>query len=265
MTKSPKSPKSAAGKMSQSTRSAAKSLSLEEVVRETAEKLAHITSKLEKLDKMEQTMEEIKAENRQLRASLTAKDDEIQSLNHRLNDLEQYTRGSSIRVLNVPLTSEEERSNRAVADKLYNLVLLPLLEGAVESGAITDIPTRDQLIEKAHILPGKSGEHKPIIARFYNRELRSVCFQHKKEYASRVQASSTAGRDKERAGSYCFPFYEDLTKANFSMMRTVAAHKDVQSCWSVNGQLRFKLVDSTVVKRVSSIYDTVDNIIRKAK
>ena len=64
-----KSPKSAAGKMLQSTRSAAKSLSLEEVVRETAEKLAHITSKLEKLDKMEQTMEEIKAENR-LRAAL---------------------------------------------------------------------------------------------------------------------------------------------------------------------------------------------------
>ena len=64
--------------MSQSTRSAAKSLSLEEVVRETAEKLAQITVKLEKLDKMEQTMDEIRTENRQLRAALTAKDDEIQ-------------------------------------------------------------------------------------------------------------------------------------------------------------------------------------------
>ena len=203
--------------MLQSTRSAAKSLSLEEVVRETAEKLAHITSKLEKLDKMEQTMEEIKAENR-LRAALSAKEEEIQSLNHRLNELEQYTHGSSIRLLNVPLTSDEEQNNSAVADKLYTLVLLPLLEGAVESGAITNIPMRDQLIEKAHILPSKSGEHKLIIARFYNQELRAVCFQHKKDYASRVQASSATERDKERAGSYCFPFYEDLTKANFTMM-----------------------------------------------
>ena len=247
--------------MSQSTRSAAKSLSLEEVVRETAEKLAQITVKLEKLDKMEQTMDEIRTENRQLRAALTAKDDEIQSLNHRLNELEQYTRGSSIRVLNVPLTNEEERDNGKVADKLYNLVLLPLLEGALEKGAIQDIPTREQLIEKAHIRPGKQGEHKPIIARFFNRELRAVCFLHKKEFANRVLAATA----NERAGSYCFPFYEDLTKANFTMMRTIGAHKDVQSCWSVNGQIRFKKVDSTVVKKVLSIYDTVDNIISKAK
>ena len=51
----------------QSTRSAAKS-SLDDVVRDTAEKLALITSKLEKLDRMEQHMEEIRTENRQLRA-----------------------------------------------------------------------------------------------------------------------------------------------------------------------------------------------------
>ena len=94
----------------------------------------------------------------------------------------------------MPLTSDEEQNNSAVADKLYNLVLLPLLEGAVESGATTNIPMRDQLIEKAHILPGKSGEHKLIIAQFYNQELRAVCFQHKKDYASRVQASSATER-----------------------------------------------------------------------
>ena len=178
-----KSPKSAAGKMSQSTKSSSKSdaaKSLAEVVRETAEKPTQITSKLEKLNRMEQTMDKIKTENRQLRAALTAKEGEIQSLNH----------GSRIRVLNVPLTNDEEKNNGAVADKLYNLVLLPLLNGALESRAIDTIPSRDQLIEKAHILPGKQGEHKPIIARFYNRELRSVCFQHKKEYATWISASA---------------------------------------------------------------------------
>ena len=49
------------------------------------------------------------------------------------------------------------------------------------------------------------------------------------------------------------------------MMRTIGSLKDMQSCWSVNGQIRFKLVDSMLVKRVSSIYDTVENIILKAK
>ena len=168
-------------------------------------------------------------------------------------------------MLGVLLTNEEERNNSAVADKLYNLVLLPLLTGAKEKGAISHIPTREQLIEKAHILPGKDGEHKPIIVRFFYREIRAVCFQHKKEFAARVSASITAGgQDKERAGSYCFPFYEDLTRANFLMMRAIGAHKDVQQCWSINGQLKFKMVDSTTVKKVSTIYDTVDNIIRKS-
>ena len=101
------------------TRGAAAKQSLEDVVRETAEKLSAITSKLEKLDSMELTMADIRAENRQLREALAFKDDEIRQLNHRLNELEQYTRGGSIRVLNVPLTDEEELNNTQVATKLY--------------------------------------------------------------------------------------------------------------------------------------------------
>ena len=244
------------------TRGAAAKQSLEDVVRETAEKLSAITSKLEKLDSMELTMADIRAENRQLREALAFKDDEIRQLNHCLNELEQYTRGGSIRVLNVPLTDEEERNNTQVATKLYNLVLKPILQGALDSGDIDNIPSREQLIEKAHVLPGKDGEHKPIIARFYNREMRALCFQHKKKSAPRVTAgASTSRRNQEKEGSYCFPFYEDLTKANFVAMRAISDHKDVQSCWSINGQLKFKLIGSTVVKKVKSIYDTVDNIV----
>ena len=131
------------------TRGAAAKQSLEDVVRETAEKLSAITSKLEKLDSMELTMADIRAENRQLREALAFKDDEIRQLNHRLNELEQYTRGGSIRVLNVPLTDEEECNNTQVATKLYNLVLKPILQGALDSGDIDNSPSREQLIEKA--------------------------------------------------------------------------------------------------------------------
>jgi len=267
---------------------AAAKLSLEEVVRDTAEKLAVISGRLEKLDsvettlfKMEQTMGEIKAENQVLKTAMAAKDEEIRTLSHRLNDLEQYVRGGSIRVLNIPLTSEEERSNFAVADKLYNIALKPILMGAMEEGIINYIPSREQLLETAHVLPGKPGEHKPIIARFYSRDLRRVIFQHKKKHAPRKEVQGRrdggdggragggggggGGGDggAERMGGFCFPIYEDLTRANFSMMRSIAGHKDVQSCWSVNGQLKFKLIGSDIVKKVSSINDTVDNIIIK--
>ena len=92
--------------------------------------------------------------------------------------------------------------------------------------------------------------------------MRALCFPHKKKSAPRVTAGvSTSRRNQEKEGSYCFPFYEDLTKANFVAMRAISDHKDVQSCWSINGQLKFKLIGSTVVKKVKSIYDTVDNIV----
>ena len=88
--------------------------------------------------------------------------------------------------------------------------------------------------------------------------MRVLCFQHKKKSAPRVTAgASTSRRNQEKEGSYCFPFYEDLTKANFVAMRAISDHKDVQSCWSINGQLKFKLIGSTVVKKVKSIYDNL--------
>jgi hypothetical protein len=59
-----------------------------------------------------------------------------------------------------------------------------------------------------------------------------------------------------------FPFYEDLTRDNFLKMKALAADQRVTACWSVGGQLRFRLSTSPeVVHRVKSVYDSVDAII----
>ena len=241
------------------TRGAAAKATIEYVMRDTAEKLASIMAKLDKLDGMERAMEDIKTENQALRLALQAKDDELTWLNSRVNELEQYNRSWSVRVLNVPLTAEEEKNNVKVADKLYDLVLKPILEGAVESGTIPAIPPREHLLETAHVLPGKPGKHKPIIARFLNRDMRSAVFQHKKESAPRRTSPGPGG---EKEGSLCFPLFEDLTRTTFLKMRALATHKDVKACWSINGQLRYKLNDSDIVRKVSSVFDTVEKILQ---
>ena len=68
---------------------------LEEVVRDTADKLTAITEKLGKLDTLEQIVSDIQAENRHLRDALNAKDEEIHALKHAVNELEQQSRAKT--------------------------------------------------------------------------------------------------------------------------------------------------------------------------
>jgi hypothetical protein len=114
---------------------------------------------------------------------------------------------------------------------------------------------------------------KPVIARFYNRNIRTLCLRRKKEFAAKTPRrpaetgaavrGSTGGPTvgSEEGGRYSYPFYEDLTKAAFLKMRALNSDPRVTSCWSISGQLRIKLTSSNAVKRVHSVFDTVDNII----
>ena len=70
------------------------------------------------------------------------------------------------------------------------------------------------------------------------------------------------GQEELRPGSFRFPMYEDLTRTTFLKMRDISQHKDIQACWSINGQLRFKIKDSEEVRKVVSIFDTVEQMLQ---
>jgi hypothetical protein len=84
-----------------------------------------------------------------------------------------------------------------------------------------------------------------------------VCFRLKKEFATRVK-----GDIGDKRPRYAHPFYEDLSAATFKKMKELQADPRVDSCWSINGQLRFRLSGSEVVKRVNQIMDPVESIIK---
>jgi uncharacterized protein YoxC len=246
-----------------------------------------LTSVEERLTTMEAKLNEAISENKQLKKEIIKKDatiDELTSsytgLEEKLNRLEQYNRSWSVRILNVPLTNEEEANPILIRDKIYSLAFLPILQGAHNEGTIRRIPDAEELLEAAHVLPGKPGDNKPIIARFYNRYLRSVCLRLKKVYATKTAKMSSrqpggtgavvtsgggagAGVGSEERGWVTFPFFEDLTALNFKKMRAIAQDPRVLSCWSVNGQLRFRLNDSTIIKKVSSVLENIDVIVAK--
>lgn len=240
-------------------------------------------------------LEDLKSENIQIKKELKDKDkqladmqDQLNRQEIRLNHVDQHHRGWSARVMNIPLSDEEEYNNEIVMKKVYELALLPILKGALEAGMLTSIPKVHELLETAHVLPGnntKPGQCKPVIFRFFTRNMKTLCFRLKKEYAARSQASSGTRREEgavgggsgvgeggrrsqERGGylgkgKYSYPFYEDLTKANFALMRNIANDPRVQACWSNNSNILFKLQDSNIVEKVGSILEPLDSILKK--
>lgn len=249
---------------------------LEELIVNMSASLEGITAKLASMeDLLSKSLEENKALKEELAAKNKALGDlecKVNLLELGLNKADQYQRSWSVRVANVPLTADEEADPIAVKNKVYSLALRPILVGAHERGLIPAVPDADSLLEVAHILPAKAGSNKPIITRFYNRNLRSICLRLRKDFAPRTRGdgrgggAETSGRARgegpDGRGRYIFPVYEDLTRANFNKMRELSLHDRVQSCWSINGQLRLKLVDSQTIHKVSSVFESADQIIQ---
>jgi hypothetical protein len=218
---------------------------LEDIVKSYKVDLASINTKLDTL----------LTENAALKKMVAARDEEIEGLKLHINGLEQHNRSWSVRIMGLPLSAAEEKSSSLVKEKVYNDVILPILEGAVKEGDIQQVPSNaSAVIEMAHPLRAKDGAIKPIIARFYSRETRSLVFRHKKSYAPKLADGPNKGR-------YKYSLFEDLTALTFSKMRALAADPRVAASWSSHGQIRYRLLDDPTVRKVNSVLDPLDKIL----
>lgn len=213
----------------------------------------------------------VQTENQALKKALEEKEREIGSLKIKTNDNEQYARAWSIRILDLNIPADQDSSNTdVVMQHVYNRVLLPILEGAVKNKLLKDVPLYHQILETAHILPAKPDQTPPIIARFFSRNIKTMMFRLKKEFALRQQAPRSdfpplpQPGGKSRPAKLLYPFYEDLTTVNFRKMRAIAQDSRVISCWSVAGQLRFRLNGEDKIRKVTNIFTPLETIIGAA-
>ena len=214
---------------------------------------------LEKLNNMEALLTAAQAENKQLKEEAAERDKVIGSLKQRLNHLEQHHRSWSIRINNVSLADLNENDPPAIIERVYNEALLPILRGAVTKQAISTVPPCYDMIEMAHTIgKGNSDRPKPIIVRFFNRNIKSILFKFRKEFAVRTATASASSAPPR----YRYPFNDDLTRDTYIKMKELNDDKRVEFCWSTAGQLRVKMSDSGVIKRVFNVYATNDEILR---
>jgi uncharacterized protein YoxC len=254
--------------------------SLSDIVRllkAQGEQLTTLNTQMCKVDKIESEVKDLKTlmislkeENKELREQVKAKDKVIEDmakavsgLEDKLNSVEQHHRGWGARVLNLPVSDAEAANPTAMIEKVYDLALRPILEGAARAGRLEAIPPANQVLEVAHILPGKPGQPRPIIMRFYSRNIRSLCFQFKRDFAPReLPTGRGGGPEAVNRGRFTYPLYDDLTKPTLNKMRAISQDERVQACWTVNGKIHFKLKESDTVRKVVSIQDPLDLILK---
>jgi hypothetical protein len=222
------------------------------------EKLATVENLPAQIASLKAMLEASKKANEDLKEELKSKDSEITDLKLHCNSLEQYNRSWSIRINGLAVTSEEETDASRMKKKVYNSLLLPILSGAVASGDLPSIPPVESVLETAHVLPYTANQTKPIICCFINRDLKAIIFRHKKEFAPRETGESGP---RGRSSRYLYSFFEDLTWTTIMKMKALAADERVATCWTSNGNIRYKLVDSQVVKKVNWVLNPVDKIL----
>jgi hypothetical protein len=230
------------------------------------EVLASLKTIQARLDSVEQLLTEAREENSSLRKAnvelakqIADKDSTITSLLHKQNSLEQYNRSWSIRLAGIPIPAAEQANPVLVMRHVYDKALLPILKGAQDRGLLTSIPLCEQLLETAHILPGSNDDKpKPIIARFYSRNMRAMMFKLKKDFAPKAASPSSS----QASTRLRFPFFEDLTKINFKALKTLADDPRTGAVWSIGGIIRYKMVNGTEVRKVADVFDSIDNILK---
>jgi len=224
--------------------------------------LKRISDLEEILNKMEETNRKLEVDNVSLRTSLTERDGEVERLRHKIHSLEAHNRSFSVRVNKLKINGDESDPNN-VREQLYNTVFLPILQGAAQRGLGVPVPTAEQLIEMAHVLPGKTDAPKPIICRFQSRILKGAIMSHKKDFAPRVRTGAAAAAAREgRPPPMLYPIYEDLTRDTYVKMLELSRDTRVAACWSVGGQLRYRLnSDPTTTVKVKSVFAPISEIL----
>jgi hypothetical protein len=194
-----------------------------------------------------------------LQTTVSSQDREIRLLKDKANAADQLTKANNIRLIGYPATDEETKSTdggKSFAARVYEKILKPVLAVAKAKGDITSVPTLANTVEAVYRAGKISGSHTPpIVVIFNNRAARLAVLRNKRN-------NIPMPTDEEKtAGAKRYIIAEDLTGPSFRMLRLLQADDRVSKVWSAEGQIRYVLKSDSTIKKVTSVYLSVDQII----
>ena len=208
-----------------------------------------------------------------LSENVTSLNKEVLSLKEQANVREQQARGNSIRIFGLAVSEEEaeDPSGKVLSKRVYDLLIKPVLAAAKANKEIDVLPQQSNAISDVYrfrvgkvkaAIPGLPGLPQdlpapaPIIVKFSSLHIRLAFLRNKR--ASLPAVSET---DKFFGVKYYFAT-EDLTGPTYKKMREMMDSSLVEKVWAYDGRLRFTVPGDKLVKRVKSVFSSVEDIIR---
>ena len=191
----------------------------------------------EEKDRLKGEVSRLRGENADLQGRLQQQQKEAREVRAQVNDQEQHGRQWNLRVFGVQeAQGQDQETTEACAERCLGIFTAKL-----------GVPVQAADLEIAHRTgkaPEKGGRPRPIIVRFHSRKQRGLVLSARRK----LKASGVS-------------VGEDLTQANYKLLRTVSTHSAVLSAWSSNGKILARLKNSKILK--VDINTDFDHLFRK--
>ena len=187
-----------------------------------------------KNDKMTAELGKMEKENKEMKDKISKVEKESSTIRQRLNENEQHGRQWNVRVFGV-----KERRGETVQDCVAQC------QSIFTEKLGLQITSSDIDVAHRSGKEGQSGKPRPILLRFTSRGQRG------KVLAARRQLKGTG-----------LAVAEDLTTANYRLLKAASEHSASMSVWSSNGKIIAKMKNGDIVRL--EIETNIDTVFQRA-
>lgn len=190
---------------------------------------------------------------------LTALEGDMLEQKAHANHQQQLLRSLTLRLLNVPVSTGEAANNFAhLRTTVYQRFISPTLKAAGDApGTLSITPPQDTVIESCfRPYPPATGKlPPPVIIKLASKHLKILIMKNRKALPRPSQEETASGINR-------FILVEDLTPDNHRVLTALTKSKYTGKVWSVDGHIKFTLVDKpNEVRTVKSVFDPIEKIL----
>ena len=196
----------------------------------------------------------------EIRAELAKNKEDIRSLKVSHNNREQRLRACTLRLFNFPTAPGESVDNyKPLAAKVYDRIIRPALSAAKGAGDIGTLPQQQNAMEACFRVFSPQGPvppttSPPVIIRLVSMAVKTAVMKHRR-------AVPLPSEGERAVGIRRFVLVEDLTPDTHSLLKALQADSRTEKAWSVNGNIMFTRPGVVGVKKVRSVFDSLDTIL----
>lgn len=201
----------------------------ERVVKERTGELMDRVESLEfENHQLREKLQEAKMDNDKMKSDMKEYGRRSKQASAASNQMEQFSRKLNVKVLGL-----EEEENEILREKIPKVVK-----------EVTKINLDNRDIVAVHRIPGRQGQPRPVIVKFWSLDCKLPIIKKRKDF-------------KQSKG---IRLVEDVTKMNTELINKLFRHQEIDSAWYFNGFVYGKTKSGKRIK--FDIYDDIDEKIR---